>query len=479
MTSVRVTCLPVVVFGLLAGLTPAWAAGPGSLKFPDASLEPSSWHQLDGWATDDHATAYRTFLVSCRALLPQKSAPAARRFTEAMKVVCRRALATPRLDDEEARAFFEKNFQPLRISKVGDPEGFLTGYYEPIVAGSRFPTPEYTVPMYRRPGDILAAGGKRKKGIFSNKGAVYRKVGKKRVLYYTRAEIEDGALDGRGLEICWLKDPIDAFFIHIQGSARIQLEDGAMLRINYDAHNGHRYLPVGRVLIERGEVPKEEMSMERIRQWMLAQPDGGRELRRMNNSFVFFRVTGLSAHDEPLGAQGVQLTPGRSIAVDRHVHLYGTVFWIEAELPIASEVPDTKFRRLMVAQDTGSAIVGPARADIYFGAGEEAGLIGGRIKQPGRFAMLLPREIDPFAKWRNVPMPPARPEIMVTQTDEPTRTAEHERDQTVVAPAERKKARVDEAAAQSMSKKVVAATSGSRVGASGPEPARQRSARTQ
>jgi membrane-bound lytic murein transglycosylase A len=458
MTSARVARFPILAFGLLAGLAPALAAGPGSLKFPDASLEPSTWSQLDGWAADDHATAYKTFLTSCRALLPQKAAPAARRFSEAMKAVCRRALAAPRLNDEEARAFFEKNFHPLRIAKVGDPDGFLTGYYEPIVAGSRFPTPEYTVPMYRRPGDIITAGGKKTKGIFSNKGAVYRKAGKKRVLYFTRAEIEDGALDGRHLEICWLKDPIDAFFIHIQGSARIQLEDGAMLRINYDAHNGHRYLPVGRVLIERGEVPKEEMSMERIRRWMLAQSDGGRELRRMNNSFVFFRVTGLSAHDEPIGAQGVHLTPGRSIAVDRHLHLYGTVFWIEAELPIASDVPETKFRRLMVAQDTGSAIVGPARADIYFGAGEEAGLVGGRIKQPGRFAMLLPREIDPFAKWRNVPLPPARPEV-------------------IAAPAEHRKERVDEAASQSMSKKAVSAKGQQRARAASAKPVHH--ARTQ
>src|SRR5262249_9876859 len=180
----------------------------------------------------------------------------------------------------------------------------------------------------------------------------------------------------------------EAFSIHIQAWARIQVEDGSMLRVNYDAHNGQRYLPVGRVLIDRGEVPKEEMSMERIRQWMLAQPDGGRALRRMNNSFVFFRVTGLGANDEPIGAQGISLTPGRSIAVDRRLHLYGTLFWIEAELPIASEAPETKFRRLMVAQDTGSAIVGPARADIYWGAGEQAGLVGGRFKQPGRFSML-------------------------------------------------------------------------------------------
>jgi membrane-bound lytic murein transglycosylase A len=405
----RIAVLAVCLWAALAG---TGAAEPGSLKFREAWLEPADWSRLDGWAADDHAAGHATFLASCRAILPQKPKPAARRFVEAMKAVCRRALATIPAGNAEARTFFEQNFLPLRIAKVGEEQGFLTGYYEPIVAGSRFPTPEYTVPMHRRPGDLFMAGGKRKKakGAFANKGKVYRRVGKKSVLYYDRAEIEDGALDGRGLEICWLKDPIDAFFIHIQGSARIQLEDGAMLRVNYDAHNGHRYLPVGRVLIDRGEVTKEEMSMERIRQWMLANPEGGRELRRMNKSYVFFRITGLSDDDEAVGAQGVQLTPGRSIAIDRHLHLYGTLFWIEADLPIASEAPETKFRRLMVGQDTGSAIIGPARADIYFGAGDEAGRIGGRIKQPARFVMLVPREIDPFEKWRNVPMPPIKGE---------------------------------------------------------------------
>jgi len=404
----RIGALAVCLWAALGG---TGAAEPGSLKFREAWLEPADWSRLDGWTADDHAAGYATFLASCRAILPQKPKPAARRFVDAMKSVCRRALATLPAGNAEARAFFEKNFLPVRIAKVGEEQGFLTGYYEPIVAGSRFPTPDYTVPMHRRPGDLFMAGGKRKaKGAFSNKGKVYRRVGKKSVLYYDRAEIEDGALDGRRLEICWLKDPIDAFFIHIQGSARIQLEDGAMLRVNYDAHNGHRYLPVGRILIDRGEVTKEEMSMERIRQWMLANPEGGRELRRMNKSYVFFRITGLSDHEEAVGAQGVQLTPGRSIAIDRHLHLYGTVFWIEADLPIASEVPETKFRRLMVGQDTGSAIIGPARADIYFGAGDEAGRIGGRIKQPARFVMLVPREIDPFEKWRNVPMPPIKGE---------------------------------------------------------------------
>jgi len=413
MIATRVSRFFVLALCLVAATTAA-RAEPGALKFPDASLEPTAWSLLDGWTSDDHAAAYATFLASCRAIAAQgRPKPPARRFTEAMKGICRHAKAAPSPSPEQARAFFEKYFLPLRIAKLGDPAGFLTGYYEPIVAGSRFPTPEYTVPVYRRPRDLFMAGKRKKKGEFANKGTAYRKVGRKSVPYFTRAEIEDGALDGRHLEICWLKDPIDAFFIHIQGSARIRLEDGSMLRINYDAHNGHRYLPVGRILIERGEVAKEDMSMERIRQWMLAHPDEGRELRRMNNSFVFFRVTALADHQEPVGAQGVSLTPVRSIAVDRNLHLYGTPFWIEAELPIESEAPETKFRRLMVAQDTGSAIVGPARADIYFGAGDEAGLIGGRIKQPGRFTMLVPREIDPFAGWRHVPLPPPRPDTAV------------------------------------------------------------------
>jgi membrane-bound lytic murein transglycosylase A len=227
--------------------------------------------------------------------------------------------------------------------------------------------------------------------------------------YYDRAAIEDGALDGKHLEICYLKDFNDLLFIQIQGSARVRLEDGVTLRVNYDAHNGHPYTPVGRVLIERNLVPREEMSMQRIRQWMADNPGGAAELRRQNKSYVFFRITGLSGDEEPKGAQGVPLTPSRSIAVDRALHVYGTPFFIQAELPIAAETSDTKFRRLMIAQDTGSAIVGPARADIYFGAGADAGHIAGRVKNPARFVMLMPRALDPAEAGKAMPLPVARP----------------------------------------------------------------------
>ena len=196
--------------------------------------------------------------------------------------------------------------------------------------------------------------------------------------------------------------------IQIQGSARVRLEDGTMVRLNYDAHNGHSYTAVGRILIERKLVPREEMSMDRIGQWMMSNPDQAKELRGTNKSFVFFRITGLNSEVEPSGAQGVPLTPGRSIAVDR-THVYGTPFFIDAELPIEGARTKDKFRRLMVSQDTGSAILGPARADLYFGAGNDAGRIAGRIRQQGRFVMLLPRELDMVEAGKAMPLPRPKP----------------------------------------------------------------------
>jgi membrane-bound lytic murein transglycosylase A len=258
----------------------------------------------------------------------------------------------------------------------------------------------------------------------TKKASIRRGGGKhKLVRFFDRAAIEDGALAGRKLEICYLKDPVDSFFIHIQGSVRVRLEDGKMMRLNYDAQNGHPYTAVGKFLIDRNIVTREEMSMERIRQWMNANPVEGRELRRLNKSYVFFRETGLADHEEPVGAQGVSLTTGRSIAVDRNLHTYGTPFFISADLPIESEQPTTRFRRLMVAQDTGGAIIGPARADLYWGAGVEAGVVSGRFKHPGKFVMLFPNEADPFRKLRDIPVPTPRPanlDAVASKADRPS-----------------------------------------------------------
>ena len=239
---------------------------------------------------------------------------------------------------------------------------------------------------------------------------MFRKIGRRKLVpYYDRAEIEDGAIAGRGLEICWLKNQTDLLFAQIQGSARVRLEDGSTVRINYDAHNGYPYTAVGRILIERGIIPKEQMSMQKIREWMEQNPDGANELRRQNRSYVFFREVQLSDKDEAVGAQGVPLTPGRSIAVDKALHVYGTPFFIEGELPIESEQSKTPFHRLMIAQDTGSAIIGPARADLYFGAGADAGKVSGRLRHNMHFVMLVPKSLDPAARGRKMPVPDARP----------------------------------------------------------------------
>jgi membrane-bound lytic murein transglycosylase A len=406
--------------------TAAWAKSHGHgagadepLRIPDAELEPTRWSELDGWSGDDHASAFSTFRASCHPIL-RNSAPDDRPIRAALERICARAVKGSALNNAAAQRFFEDNFLPIRIRKLGDQAGFLTGYYEPVVDGSRFPTREFTVPLYRRPPDLIAAGATQPGGPFPNSGRAFRRSRAGQLVpYYDRGEIEDGALDGQHLEICWLRSPTDALFIQIQGSARIRLEDGTMLRVNYDAHNGYPYVPVGRVLIDRNIIPREEMSMSRIREWMQAHPDEAKEVRRQNRSMVFFRIVGLSNEGEALGAQGIPLAAGRSIAVDKALHVYGTPFFIAADLPIASAQPNTPFRRTMIAQDTGSAIVGPARADLYFGAGDQAAQVAGRIRQPGQFTMLLPRDLDPVEAGAHMPLPRARPAPPVKPVAEP------------------------------------------------------------
>src|SRR5882724_5957228 len=345
------------------------------LEFSGSQYAPVVWADIAGWSEDDHLSAYRAFRLSCKPISAQRGPPAdPKALGVSLRDPCRAAKAAAISDGAKARAFFEEHFLPLRISRLGEDQGFVTGYYEPVIDGSRTQTDIYTVPVYRRPSNLFVRGVKQSAGGLPNKGQVFRKIGRRKLVpYYDRAEIEDGAIAGRGLEICWLKDQTDLLFTQIQGSARVRLEDGSTMRINYDAHNGYPYTPVGRILIDRGIIPKEQMSMQKIREWMDQNPDGAKELRRQNRSYVFFREVSLSDKDEAVGAQGVPLTPGRSIAVDKALHVYGTPFFIGGELPIESELSKTPFRRLMIAQDTGSAIVGPARADLYFGAGAGAG----------------------------------------------------------------------------------------------------------
>jgi peptidoglycan lytic transglycosylase A len=377
------------------------AAAQKTMHFRHAQVEPLTYAGLAGWQDDDHAAAFQTFLKSCSAILQgTKAMRAARPVYAGLYKACERATAAGALDREQARAFFEHNFKPVRIlpelhtyGYYTGADGFYTGYYEPEVAGSRVKTKDFTVPLYRVP--VRYAG--KKSTVFAQ---------------YDRKEIEKGALAGRGLEICWVKNPVDAFFAQIQGSTRVKLEDGELLRLNYIASNGRPYTPVGRLMIDDGLCTPEEMSMDKIREYMEANPKEGEQLRLKNRSYVFFSETPLKPNEEPLGAQGIPLTPGRSLAVDPSIHVYGTPIWIDAKFPIKSDLPQDSFQHLMFAQDTGSAIRGAARADIYFGHGEDIPHIAGRIKQFGKFVMLLPQGVSvtgtkpPAAE---VPLPRPRP----------------------------------------------------------------------
>jgi membrane-bound lytic murein transglycosylase A len=387
----------------------------GPLKLAGSQLEPIKWSELAGWTADDHLAAFAAYQAGCRVFRKTPRTDDSREVHGALANVCRKAIAVQPRDAQAARVFFEQNFQPVRVARLGEAAGLLTGYFEPVIAGSRFPNPEFPVPLYRRPRDLVAAGYKPGSPSFPNKGVIGRRTGDNELVpYYDRGAIEAGALDGQKLEICWLKDPFDLLALQMEGSGRVILEDGTPVRVSYDSHNGYNYSSFERVLVERNLMSRKETSKERIRAWMAAHPEEAANVRATNRAYAFFRVTGLTNEGEPVGAQGVPLTPGRSIAVDR-LHEYGTPFFIEAKLPIESLKSAAPFRRLMVAQDTGSAIVGPARADLYLGAGDDAGRIAGHIRHSARFVMLLPRELDMVVAGNKMPLPVPKPKIAAVE----------------------------------------------------------------
>jgi len=356
-----------------------------------ATLRPVEFSALAGWTEDDAAAAFSAFRASCRALThpPAEVGPASAPTLRAgLVAACAAAegLGPQTPAAPLARLFFETHFRPFRVVPEGRSGGFFTGYYEPEVEGALGPGGGFDVPVYARPDDLVMVAGSG-----ANAGAAVRRAPGREEPYPDRAAIEDGALAGRGLELVYLKDPIDLFFMQIQGSGRVRLADGRILRLNYDGYNGHPYTPVGRLLIQRGLVPAAEMSMDRIRAYMEADSEAGRALRRENRAYVFFKVLALDGADGAMGAQGVPLTPGRSLAVDRRLHTYGAPVFVEAELPLQVPGAAVPFHHLLIAQDTGSAIVGPARGDIYFGTGPEAGAVAGRIRHSGQFTLLVPR----------------------------------------------------------------------------------------
>ena len=347
------------------------------MEEPAIRLEPVRFADIEGWAKDDHAAALAALRKSCR------------RKKSAGSPACQ-ALAG--LGDsagrEAAREFFEAHYVPHRV--VAEKPGLVTGYYEPEVNGSREPNEKFQVPVYRRPDDLVQLKPDQLRAFFNDTRSVMRRDGDELVPYYTRAEIETGALADKGLELLYLDDPVELFFMKIQGSGRVRLTDGSWVRLGYAAKNGHSYKSIGKLLAERGEKPQGGLTMEGLKSWLRADPKRGQALMHENKSYVFFReLPEAEAGDGPIGAQAVPLTPGRSLAVDPIYHALGTpVFVIAPEAP----TPDGKpFRRLMIAQDVGSAIRGRERGDIYWGSGPEAGAIAGVTKHKARFYVLLPK----------------------------------------------------------------------------------------
>lgn len=278
------------------------------------------------------------------------------------RALCDTAANLPPGDDEASRQFFETGFSPFLVTDHGKAEGLFTGYYEIELNGSRQRRDRYQVPLYRKPPDLGPQPP-------------------------TRAEIEDGALAERGLEILWVDDPIDAFFLQIQGSGVVRLSKRRVVRVGYDGQNGQPYVPIGRLLIERGIIPRDKLTMPAIRVWMKAHPDAGAALRRENPSYVFFREL---SGDGPIGSEGVVLTAERSLAVDRAFVGLGIPVWLEADERFAAA---ENVRRLMVAQDTGGAIKGSVRGDVFWGTGGAAGMRAGIMNAIGRFYLLLPRAV--------------------------------------------------------------------------------------
>jgi peptidoglycan lytic transglycosylase A len=340
------------------------------------SLKPVSFAEVDGWAADDHAAAFVALLKSCRK-------------RSVGNLACKEALALGKqVSRQEARHFFEAHYAPHRI-EAGPEAGLVTGYYEPELEGSRKRSGRFQVPVYGRPDDLVGVKPDLLRALYNDGLSVMRRSGEQLVPYYTRAEIEAGALEGRGLELLYLDDPIELFFMQVQGSGRVRLTDGSWVRLGYAAKNGHPYTSIGRLLAERGGGRPQALTMEGLKSWLRADPARGRALMHENKSYVFFReLPQAEAGEGPVGAQGVPLTAGRSLAVDAAYHSLGTPIFVKAPDLAVGGAP---FRRLMIAQDVGSAIRGPQRGDIFFGTGEAAGAIAGRTKHAARLYVLLPK----------------------------------------------------------------------------------------
>lgn len=358
------------------------AAIPAPSPPPEQPLTKSirkqvQWSALKGWTEDDLIPAWQAFLQSCAALNKRI----------AWQKTCQLAASLPKPDNSVIRKFFETHFTPYQIINTDNTaEGLITGYYEPLLKGSRRPSNQYRFPVYAAPDGLLTI----------ELGSAYPELkdlrlrgrlnGRKIVPYYTRAEIMNNPKLLNGYELLWVEDEVELFFLHVQGSGRIVLDTGETMKIGFADQNGYPYNSIGKILVQRGELPLEKASMQGIKQWGQQNPDKLPELLQQNARYVFFRELP-SDLAGPIGALGVPLTAGRSIAIDPQSIPQGAPVFLATTWPNSNK----PLNRLMVAQDVGSAIKGGVRADFFWGFGHEAGVQAGKMKQSGKMWVLLPK----------------------------------------------------------------------------------------
>jgi membrane-bound lytic murein transglycosylase A len=364
---------------------------------PALALTAVPFSAVPGWGEDHLSATIPPLRRECTklasmpadAVLGGEGAAARRGGTAGQwRALCAAAAAIPAGDDAAARAMLERELQPYAISDNGRTQGLFTGYYDPQVDGATARGGRYQTPLLRRPQDLVQADLGAFATDLTGRSIFGRVAGNQLVPYYDRAQIEHGALASQHLALLFLADAIDAFFLEVQGSGRVRLPDGRIVRVTYDGQNGRPYLPIGRKLIERGELTREAVSLQTIRAWLVAHPDQAPALMDANPSYVFFTMLPNTPPDQgPPGALGVALTPDRSLAVDQRFVPMGAPVFVATSNPLDGAA----WRHLLLAQDRGGAIKGPVRGDIFFGWGAEAEAMAGRMKQPGTAYLLLPR----------------------------------------------------------------------------------------
>lgn len=385
------------------------AVAPAAPSEDRLVLSAASFAELPGWQEDRLSQALPALLGSCISKPKEGSGGGLGALLAAgsshWSELCRRSAELAPGDDRALRRFLEQHFAPWRIANHGESAGLFTGYYEPELAGARRKKSPYLHPLYLAPRDQQVVDlGEFKRELAGRKVTGMVRGGRFRP-YWDRGEIERGALAGRGLEMLWVDDPVALFFLQIQGSGRVVLPDGAIVRVGYAGQNGHDYTAIGKVLIERGELAREKVSLQTIRAWLRSRPAEADAVMNANRSYVFFRVL----PGAPVGAAGVELTPGRSLAVDTRFLPFGVPLWLDSTLPALPVLPEmgrteeAPLRRLVVPQDRGGAIRGPVRGDLFWGAGKEAESIAGHMKQSGRLWLLWPKALPPPTSLPEVP----------------------------------------------------------------------------